>query len=145
MTRDDARSEALTYVHEKLLHGTTAVAMRREPYMARGGPGEVGYELSRGRITVPGVTGPKPRHTFRTDDLVAELEAEAREAFWRHWRQWRIDRSCTGYLGLAIKGLRAIGVRRGLLPVPPGPARFEHLSSTPVQGELFQPAQEFQR
>lgn len=145
MTRDDAYFEALGYVHRKLSLGATAESMRRTAHEGFGGPNEPGYELQRGRMTVPGVTGERPRWTFSTDDLVADLQANAREEFWRRWRAYRQDRTEMGYLGLAIEGLRTVSARSGLLPAPDGPIAFEasgdpvaHHKEPPVQDEPVQ-------
>ena len=136
LTQPEAREVARDHVRQKLERGVSRARMNAIELEGCVGPNEDGYQLRRGRITVPMIG--EPKHTFRVDHLVDEIEAEAREEFWRHWRAYRWDRSAVGYLGLALNGLRAIGHRRGLLPVPPGPVGFEDPNGEdPVQGELF--------
>ncbi len=140
MTRDDARDEALVYLHAKLCFGATRRAMRETVHEGYGAPGQPGYMIERGWITVPGVAYKGKQHRFRVDELVDEMEVEARERFWRHWRAYRRDPSADGYLRLAINQLRAVGVRAGLLPVPSGPVGFEPSDPRqrePVQADLF--------
>jgi hypothetical protein len=134
VTLDEARCEAERAVFAKILKSATAESMNREAHMGHGGPNEPGYDLSRGRITVPGIGKPGPRHTFRTDVLVAGIEAREREDFWRLWRRFRWDGGGEGYLEVQIRRMRLLGITSGLLPVPPGPAW-----PPTVEGEALMP------
>ena len=74
MTHDEARQEAVRYLRPKVEgYGVTHRDLCNIIHEGYGAPGEPGYEIGYGRITVPGAAGPKPRHTFSTDELVEAI------------------------------------------------------------------------
>ncbi len=68
---DEARSAARKYVRAMLARGYTSADAAREISSGFGGPGEAGYDLKYGRITVPSF-GPR-RWTFAFSELEAEV------------------------------------------------------------------------
>lgn len=74
MTADKARAATLGYVREMLARGYASADAAREVSAGFGAPGEPGYDIRSGKITVPSF-GPD-KHTFR----FTELEAEIRRA-----------------------------------------------------------------
>lgn len=73
MTREEARQHALVVMYWKSIYGVPRETIRRttQGFVA---PGEPGFDLRAGHITVPANTRPEPRYSFDTDDLMDEIE-----------------------------------------------------------------------
>lgn len=73
MTRQQALQIAVDVIRNKTLHGADRETLRRttEGYVA---PGEPGYDIRAGHITVPASIRLQPRFSFATDDLMDEVE-----------------------------------------------------------------------
>jgi hypothetical protein len=75
VTQPEARVWALLYVRRAAGRDYTSADADREAFMGMSGPGEAGYNISRGRITVP-ATGER-KWTFRFADLEREINTPA--------------------------------------------------------------------
>ena len=83
MTRDEAYRHALAYLGVKVIgFDVTREALRHHASEGFAAPGEPGYDLGHGRITVPACHREETRHTFSTDDLFDELRGGRRTALW---------------------------------------------------------------
>lgn len=83
MTRAEAHQVAVAYMRRKLYAGATRRSMNETVHEGFGGPGEWGFEIAHGRMTVPGVTRRREhgKHRFTTDALVDDVEREQGELF----------------------------------------------------------------
>ncbi len=72
MSESEARNYALTWVRRMADKGYDSACAKKEIFMGQSGPGEPGYIIRCGKITVPMSSGPS--FTFRFEELEKMIE-----------------------------------------------------------------------